>query len=442
MLLELFNVIMEAINTNDSNLNSLKSMVLDEGKLVTYITLSKDLCIHVNSSKLLMKKFVKTVRREQPKLELNINYLISGLVEDTKVKISVCSEDELDDLKKSFKVVFFVHEYSISKGSPSKNYAAFVSLNKYDDLNLCPGIIKSHDTIKRSHEEITNLKSSSQDTNSVIKSITPQIKPKEIQAISKAIENGKIVKTEPNLEKETKKEVLSPQKEQKSGKKINNKPSTKKGIAGFFNKQNDNAKKDKQQPIVPKVEKYVSDEKMDLDVEEDTKIKNEVKKENGISEKNKVLNHIKKNSKVDKKRKRVLRVSDSESEEENDPFVAEENNEIIHESDDEIPPTPAANNLKILTGIVNPRKKRKVVDKTYMSDDGFIITKREEVYESCSDTESMEKEQTVKQEIKEEKHEMLPKTKLSEVKTSPQKKKKISPPKGKQPTLMNFFKKK
>ncbi|XP_045515293.1 DNA polymerase delta subunit 3 [Pieris brassicae] len=435
---------------DDTHINLLKDMILDEGKLVTYLTLAKDLCLHINNSKLLMHSFIKSIREENPKLELNINFLISGLIDENKVKVAVCSEDKLEEYKKTFKVVYFIHVYSICKGMPKENSAALVTLTKYDDFNLCPGIIKSHASIKRSDVEIGILKSSSQKkiVNQVVshpKKAKQEDKLKPLKNVQEI--NGKTFKSEPDLE--IKNEIMSPKKNFKP----NIKPSTHKGIAGFFNKQNGiNNKKENKITVdlketskkvvdVSKTEQDALNDIMDIDNQQETEVKNEARNENIMND-NKILSNIKKHSKVDKKRKRVLHVSDSDSEEENDPFVAEEKKEIAPESDEEIPPTPVANNLKITTGIVNPRKKRKVVDKTYMSDDGYIITKREEVYESCSDSESVDKEVSVKKEIKEEKLQISPKTKPKEVKNSP-KKKKVSPPqKGKQATLMNFFKKK
>lgn len=417
-------------------------MILDEGKIVTYLTLSKDLCIHINNSKLLMDNFIKIIREEQPKQGLNINYMLSGLIDENKIKVTVCPENKLEEQKKSFKVVYFVHIYSISKGSPKENSAAFVSLTKYDDYALCPGIIKSSISIKRSNEEIGNLKSNSRKKIVEVKLDLQQKKSKqEVKTKPSNNNNGLVkgkadVKSETPMVKETKKEIISHQQEQKS--KQNNKP-TQKGIAGFFSKQNGIEKKKENKmvedlkPTIPNVEQDILVETMDLENQE---VINETQNEDKND--NKYLNHIKKNSKVDKKRKRVLHVSDSDSEEENDPFIAEENKAIDPEFDDEIPPTPATNNLKITSGIVNPRKKRKAVDKTYMSDDGYVITKKEEVYESCSDTENIEHE--VKKEIKEEKLKVSSKSKT--VKNSP-KKKKVSPPqKGKQATLMSFFTKK
>ncbi|XP_045496475.1 DNA polymerase delta subunit 3-like [Colias croceus] len=440
---------------NESNLSTLKEMILDEGKLVTYITLSKDLCIHVNRSKSLLKDFIESIKQDNPKQELSVNYLISGLIDDNKAKVSVCPKDELVKMQKTFKIIFFQHIYSVCKGTSHVDPSAYVSLNKYDDFNLCSGVIRNSNCIKRSFEEINNLKSKSQEVIVDKKPILSQKKNTK-EAVPKADSANNIeksMKTESN-HKEIKKEVISPQKEN-INKQIVSKPSAQKGIAGFFNKQNGiNKKKEskppvKVEPAIIKEENNVVEKMETDDVEVEIQVKAEVKKETKVNGNNKVLNQIKKNSKVDKKRKRVLRVSDSESEDENDPFVEEDKtiNEKIHDSDDEIPPTPAVNTLKITTGIVNPRKKRKVVDKTYMSDDGYIVTKREEVYESCSDSENKEEKEPVNNSLKEEKIpsvkekiEISPKAKASETKAS---KKKISPPqKGKQATLMNFFKKK
>ncbi|CAK1544015.1 unnamed protein product [Leptosia nina] len=428
---------MKTNEVNSSNLNSLKDMILDEEKLVTYLSLSKDLCIHINNSKTLLNNFIQSIRSEHPKLELNVNYLISGLVDNNQVRVSVCTEDKLEDVKKSLKVVFFIHIYSINKGRSQENTAAFVALTKYDDLTLCPGIIKSSDSVKRSNGEINNFKNS---RNKAIEDTKPNLLQKNVSKAGSAktskSEISAPVKSELKLEKEIKKEVISPPKEQNK----NDTSRNNKGIAGFFNKQNGNPRKEKKvapplKTIAPKVEEDDS-QKMDVDIDD---VEAEVKKDKRVNlNRNKVSNQIKANSKVDKKRKRVCQISDSDSEEENDPFVADHKNLNLPESDDEIPPTPAVSTLKITTGIVNPRKKRKVVDKTYMSDDGYIITKREEVYESCSDTESNTEVKPEKQEIKEEKSKQS-----NKIKSSPQAKKKVSPPqKGKQATLMNFFKKK
>ncbi|XP_050667078.1 DNA polymerase delta subunit 3-like [Leptidea sinapis] len=417
-------------------INSLKDMILDEDKLVTYLSLSKDLCIHVNKSKTLLSSFLKNIRNDKPNVKFNVNYLVSGLIDNNTAKVTLCNEDTLDDIRKTFTTIFYSHIYSINKGNPNIDQTAYVNINKYDDFNLCSGIIKNNNN-KRSSNEISTLKSSSQDKINTKPNISNVSDTKKL-----ALKNGithKQVKCEPDIEEAVKKGIPPLLNEDTRTKQNKN---TSKGISGFFNKQNGNVKKKISQDksvenIIPKEEKDVvkrdkDEEKMEVEEDNifDKNLENKIKKENGYNE-NKVLNHIKKNSKVDRKRKRLLHVSDTESEEDQDTVLGENSAATVQESDDEIPGTPVAN-IKITNGIVNAKKKRKIVDKTYMGDDGYIHTKREEIYESCSDTEK----ESPKKEIKK----ASPKESPIKAKTS---KKKISPPqKGKQQTLMNFFKKK
>ncbi|CAH1635657.1 unnamed protein product [Spodoptera littoralis] len=123
--------------------------------------------------------------------------------------------------------------------------------------------------------------------------------------------------------------------------------------------------------------------------------------------------------------------------------------DVDHESEDEIPPTPTINTVKITSGIINPKKRRKIVDKTYTDEDGYILTKKEEVYESCSENE----EEEIKENQKIEKNntspvkttntgQVKPVKNESTIKKETKSKKKLSPPKkGKQATINSFFKK-
>ncbi|XP_072929217.1 DNA polymerase delta subunit 3-like [Epargyreus clarus] len=436
----------------EANKSMLKSMLLDEEKLITYVSLSKDLCIHVNNSKLLLKRIVNSVRQDRPDLQLNVTYILSGATDSNNAKTIVCPEEDLGKQKESFKNIFFEHIYSVNMGRPRVDTAAYLTVNKFDDFVLCSGLIKSSQCDKRTSVEIGNLKSSSHEitvpekskslpASSKIKqeSDTKKNNYTEIKPVSKDKES----KSEPII----KKEVVSPKKET-SG---NNKPKlsstnghkTQKGIAGFFSKPNNSTKKEVK-PVIQngndakvKVEKNNSKvEEMETEPSNMLPINDKLKKDDNA---NKILNEIKKSSKVDKKRKRVLHVSDSDSDHENnDPFVDDSNTEqvITHESDDEIPPTPTTNSIKITSGIVNPKKRRKVVDKTYTDEEGYILTKKVEVYESCSENEEDIKE------VKEKLQPKIVKTETSPKEKSSGNKKKVSPPqKGKQPTLTNFFKK-
>ncbi|CAH0723781.1 unnamed protein product, partial [Brenthis ino] len=432
-----------------NDFNTVKELVLDEEKIVTYVSLSKDLCVHVNTGKKILHGLIDNIREENPKIKLNVSYVISGIIDDNQAWTTVCSEDELKKLRLSFKTIFFEHIYSVSKGVTCVDRNAYLLLNSFADLNLCKGLIKSNECNKRTSDEIESLKTISQESVTLpsenkqlagankIKLESKQLKSKEVHIIpSKEIEKPAI---------KVKNEVISPKKEPINFKPSNNHSNghkTQKGIVGFFNKTNGvtakKTTKDLKNGIgdIAKDENKVEDQKMDVDdIESKSELPLPAKKE--IIKKNNVLSQIKKNSKVDKKRKRVLHVSDSDSDAENDPFVDKQ--ELNPESDDEIPPTPSNNNIKITSGIVNPKKRRKVVDKTYTDEDGYILTKKEEVYESCSENEE---EIQIKEDIKpikEEKNDISPREKKNGPKLS---KKKISPPqKGKQSTLTNFFKK-
>ncbi|KAJ8718996.1 hypothetical protein PYW07_016552 [Mythimna separata] len=472
---------MKNMETNTANMKALKELVLDEHKIVTYVSLSKELCIHVNDAKSLLCELIKNIRKTQPEIDLSVSYVVSGLLNNSSGCHSVCSEKDLDALKKTFKIIFYEHVYCVSRGSKDVDNVALTGINKFEDLPLCTGLIKAISCSKRTDNEIGNLKSKNHAALNVPKTSSVEQKPKDkIKEVQKQ-ENGKSV-PESKLAPNVKSEPPSPKKEVSNNhktptKKANNNKTVGKGIAGFFNKVNGDSTKTKKTAV--KVEEQ------EIKVEKDNKEKPEIKVEKDIKvepmsvdtdtppvvakassktvkakgNKNKATVDIKKNAKVDKKRKRLLHVSDSESDaEENDPFKTNEM-EVEHESEDEIPPTPTINTVKITSGIVNPKKRRKIVDKTYTDEDGYILTKKEEVYESCSENEEEEKvnNKQIKENGKHEQghgkpekdHDTNTKENIEQIKLvtnekSPKKtkSKKISPPKkGKQPTLNNFFKK-
>lgn len=471
-----------------SHLNTLKEIILDEERLVTYVSISKEFCIHVNESKSLMNNAAADIRKKHPETMLNVTYIISGLTNDNKARTIVCPEDEITDYRKGLKLVFFEHIYSINKGKPSVDKVAFMAITTFEDYQLCSGLLKNNVCSKLTLDEINRLKSSSQVAVPEQKVTKPPPKKIKEENVKDKVMNGDAKKAEIKSESFVKQEKHSPQKNvspQKStinGNKqktdIKNSNKSQKGIAGFFSRS-DSAPAKKSTKEIKKNEPDVkiktetdakeNDEQMDVNIEDkipETK-KNDDKTiiSNGIKTKetedttlknksknsNKSLTQIKKTAKVDKKRKRVLHISDSESDDEkNDPFVDDEDEldkKMDIESEDEIPPTPAVNTIKVASNMLNPRKRRKIVNKTYTDEDGYILTKKEEVYESLSENEDIDMKENVEKENNEAasekkalvKSEVSPTNKKSGSKNS---KKKISPPqKGKQATLMNFFKK-
>ncbi|XP_022825907.1 DNA polymerase delta subunit 3-like [Spodoptera litura] len=437
------------MGVNKTNINRVRELILDEHKLVTYISLSKELCIHVNEAKTLLREVIQDIRKINPETDLSISYVIAGLLNNDNGCVTVCPEPDLDSLRKSLKMIFYEHVYCVSRGLQAAEIVALSAVSKFEDISLCTGLIKANSCSKRTDDEIGSLKSINQ-------AVLNASKPSNIQQSSKDKVNKEVRSTvEVKVEPEVKSEKTSPKKNSPTKKtlaKLNGNKSGPGGIAGFFSKVNGDSSKNKKAKVSePEIKKEKEDKvepvKKDTDVPSNTiangsaeSIKTKSNNKNNIS--------IKKNAKVDKKRKRLLHVSDSESDNEgDDPFAKEM--DVDHESEDEIPPTPTINTVKITSGIINPKKRRKIVDKTYTDEDGYILTKKEEVYESCSENE----EEEIKENQKIEKNNTSPLKTINTGQVKPVKneptikketksKKKLSPPKkGKQATINSFFKK-
>ncbi|XP_034942132.1 DNA polymerase delta subunit 3 [Chelonus insularis] len=123
-----------------------------------------------------------------------------------------------------------------------------------------------------------------------------------------------------------------------------------------------------------------------------------------------------------KKRKRIIMPDDSSegsAESEVEPDIFDDS------PPRESPPAREKSPSPQIQQVNGKRKVRKAVDKTYQDEDGFLVTKKEYVYESVSDEEILDTKEV--QEIKRTVSDSKP---LSKTKSA-----------NKQTTLMNFFKK-
>ncbi|KAH9628599.1 hypothetical protein HF086_010333 [Spodoptera exigua] len=433
------------MGVNKININTVREQILDEHKLVTYISLSKELCIHVNEAKTLLREVIQDIRKTNPELNLSVSHMISGLLNNNNGCVTVCPETELDSLRKSLKTVFYEHVYCVNRGPKPTENVTLSAISKFEDLALCTGLIKANSCSKRTEDEIGSLKSTKQMVLDAPKSNVQHLSKDNVK---KEVRNTVEVKVEP----QEKSEKPSPKKKsptKKTPAKQNGNKVAATGIAGFFSKVNGDSSKIKKAKVPePEIKKEKEDkvEPINKDILPPKTISNGSAENVKGKSNNKNSITIKKNAKVDKKRKRLLHVSDSESDNEtNDPFAKDM--DVDHESEDEIPPTPTINTVKITSGIINPKKRRKIVDKTYTDEDGYILTKKEEVYESCSENE----EEEVKENYKIQKDNIEPVKTINEpvkpIKSEPalketKSKKKLSPPKkGKQATINSFFRK-
>ncbi|XP_042883956.1 DNA polymerase delta subunit 3-like [Penaeus japonicus] len=149
------------------------------------------------------------------------------------------------------------------------------------------------------------------------------------------------------------------------------------------------------------------------------------------------------------KRKRIMQLSDSESssDEENEgeeespfpPSPPPEPARIESDSEEDIPPTPQpAAKVDLMKG-EKRGKRKKLVDKTFMDEDGFFVTKKE--YEYVSDS-GEEDPLPVKEIVSPKKQATPPQSGKNASPKKGESKAAASPVKKKQANIMNFFKKK
>ncbi|KAJ1531577.1 hypothetical protein ONE63_000249 [Megalurothrips usitatus] len=406
-------------------LQNLEEFVLDEDKIVTYKWLSKTLNIHVNQSKQLLFAFCSNKSRQE---SVTATYLLAGRLRSTgENHVTVIGEEKYLEVKSSFDSLTSEHVYSVQKvrKTPSQSIlytADSQTVDVKEDGITRLGAIRCKESVRRAAEELALLR-----INVPLPSSAP--------AVSKAKQPAPAPVKEPERVSPKK----SPVKSDKIGKDAAGKDSKAKGgLAAMFAAQT--SKASGKATAAPA--KATKDSKQKRSRTKDKKEKDDPKK-----------------------RKRIV-VQESDSSDD-DMFAGEEEEEekapsrepspvpvleaqALESDDDEIvPPTPTveSNNSN-----GRRRRKRKVTkDKTFMDDDGYVVTEKVTEYESYSesDTENTEakkmkeppvsssnsnnKESTSSGKNKSEK------AKAQTKKASPVKK---SPMKNKQQSLMNFFKKK
>lgn len=477
------------VDSDNVYMQNLQDYIFDESKIVTYKWLSNNLSIHINAAKLLIDKFLSEQKSKNSDVSFVKTFYVSGILKDDNAMVStVVKEENLTSFKEKFQTILSEHVYSIHKSTSSTDSSTLFLAGEHEDV--CKGTIKNSAIAKRTFDELAALRLGAYPKGLLGKNVTPNIavNGNKTPVVKEPMPNKSFFK-DPVVKKEPEKSetqnsvqkstpVVPPSKQKQA----------KAGIAGFFSKQMSKPipqvekkvetvepKKEKMSPtkapVSNGIKKEISPEKSPVKKQEKTQLKPDKKpaeKPQITSPPAKASNgslktygkQSKGKKEPAKKRKRIQTV-DSDSDEDNniDNIFAPSSPEpvrsplISDDDEDIIPPTPevAKSNNK---APLNSRKRKKLVDKTFMSDDGYIVTKKEEVFESCSENEEEEIVDVKTVEVKTPKITPPSQSKKKEVKSesSPKKpspeakskaKKKISPKggQGKQQSMMNFFKK-
>ncbi|XP_028283492.1 DNA polymerase delta subunit 3 [Parambassis ranga] len=98
-------------------LDNIDEFVNDHNKIVTYKWLSLTLGVHVNTAKQMLYHYLDHKRKESS-AQLHATYLVSGKFVDngqTGHRVSVVREDQLEDAKAKMSLIVSVHVYSVQK---------------------------------------------------------------------------------------------------------------------------------------------------------------------------------------------------------------------------------------------------------------------------------------------------------------------------------------
>ncbi|XP_034177624.2 uncharacterized protein LOC117603031 isoform X1 [Osmia lignaria lignaria] len=423
------------IESLDKYLETVAGYIFDDDKVVTYKWLSKELEVHVDMAKQILWKFWQRYKEEK---SFDCTFLLMGILHDDGMRVEVVKEKDLATAEEKYAKILSEHIYSLQKA-----LAKVQLLEMTDDGDVRYSAIKCIESNERSNEEMHILRwgAKSNEVQPVseekINYVSEPVKMKEEispekksmdkkknaqkkgfdslfgkvankQKTISTLSNTKKVETDSTKQTLSKEDVPKPQKKNAQG-----------GLSSFL----------QQNKIEEKVKNTASPESntntdcvlKDI-TEKETILEN--KKERNKNRHGKKRNRSKDISSATKRRKRITIQSDS-----SDTDDKEENVELISDeerkkesSPETIPPVKVSSDTPPQAKVENGKRKvLKTVDQTF-EEDGFLVTKKVHVYESCSEDES---------EVVESKKTVVPEP-------HPEIKGKKN---NKQTTLMNFFKK-
>ncbi|XP_072382492.1 uncharacterized protein PolD3 [Diabrotica undecimpunctata] len=446
--------------TEEIYFQRLQEYVQDDDKSVTLPALARDLKVSIQDAKYLLAKYVKDQRKLNPK-QLAVTYVLTGVLHGKGNAVIIVKETDLEEKRSLFDNVESETLFSVQKCKEIdlNSLSLVYDVTKAAESPLLGSIVSKH-CIKRT----LKVKKLPPPPPSTIKGKSSFFLPKTSSSTSLKSEESSSSKDEPKQRQNN--------KEKEADKKSTTNTKPKGGLSAFFSKTSSSSSIKSENGIKKEYSTISSsqpselEELMEVDFQESSeefkvdskKIKNEsnvdikegrqevvkdegknnIKKSDVKNKKNKNKREREKSQeKSVKKRKRIVERMDSES----DDMFENDEEDIVEKSDEE----PERASSPVAKKPLAPKNKiRKAVDKTYMDEEGYIVTKTEYVYESAPEDDEPAK--TVK-------NEPLEKPKV-EKKNSASSENEVSSPKGgkgkkgkknnmqNQPTLMNFFKKK
>lgn len=438
-------------------LDNIDEYVIDHNKIVTYKWLSLTLGVHVNTAKQMLYHYLDHKRKESS-AQLHATYLLSGKFVDngqTSHKVSVVKEDQLEDMKSKMSLVVSVHVYSVQKASLKDSgplYSVDYDAVK-DNLKDCSrySAIRCTSAVPMSSVELQQARDVSrapapepEQKKTVLNGDTkPPAKPQKgimgmfgNKAAPKAVDSSKDIKSEP------KEEEVDPPK---------SKPAAKSNpMANFFGTQTKKPDKsldvkeaaqpssssstaEQQRPSAKKQE----EEKQQAAAVEPPKAKE------SRSKTKRVVDSDSDDDKMGKKKRRRIKKPEPDSSDEDvipesPPKMETKESSQSPKSQTKSPLTSHQGNSEGKTR----RRRRVLKSRTFIDDEGCIVTEKGYESESYSEAEDDAAAQTTKQAPRDPFPAKPAAGSRSDEKKS-QKKTSANASKGaKQASIMGFFQKK
>ncbi|XP_062602708.1 DNA polymerase delta subunit 3-like isoform X2 [Saccostrea cucullata] len=395
--------------TDSMYLENLEEYVNDEGKIVTYKWLSLNLHVHVNEAKQMLYTFVEKQRKK--KENVTATYFVSGLSKPRDgIQLYTCTvvpEEDLESYKDSLSMIHSVHVYSVQKASLKDSNSLYTA--DYDSVKENLFDIHKYSSIK-----YDKAKPTSDVKRPQAKSVKEEPKVNQANGSTTTTANGHPTKskkdakkagiagmfanaskkTEDSSSKNTEDKKTEDHKLETEGlsagpkqDKKSQKETKKGGVMNFF--ANHTGKKG-----APKSEEIQKEDK-----QKEEKKKDSQPKQNGKGKRSKKTRDADSDEEGGRKKRRRIRMEMSDSSEEEMDYESPAPSPVPSPPRDPspVPNTPEKESPKKEEETVKPTqngerhrvRRRKLVPKTFMDDDGFMVT--EKVWESestdASDTE-------------------------------------------------------
>ncbi|XP_060792033.1 DNA polymerase delta subunit 3 isoform X2 [Neoarius graeffei] len=451
---------------DDLYLDNIDEYVNDQNKIVTYKWLSLTLGVHVNTAKQMLYHYIEQRRKERSGNTLHATYLVSGkCFENGSVchKVSVVREDKLEDVKSKLDVTISVHVYSVQKAelkdsAPlySTDYDAMKenlkNCNKYSAIRCAAAVPMSPAELQRVQEKAMSTAIAKDANKPVVSSYTaPASKPTSNQP--KGIMGMFSSKAAPKSEEQNKEVKMEQMDDPSPAEEPKTKLPSKAAIMNNFFGKSADKKLDKPDKNIKKADgvpissaagstkqtcissKLKQDMKEELPKEADV-IKDDSKE---IRSKMKRLEHLdSEDEQVESQKKKRRRIKNPQPD---------------SSDDEDSPPAPEVQTSSPVKHVKNEpvsqkaegrrRKRRRVLkSRTFVDEEGCIVTEKGYETESYSESEDESKGATQPSDDSSSLKQPLPRMD-EEKKVEEKSQKKAAANKAtKQASIMGFFQKK